>query len=63
MKIITETVSRRDYSEIDRLRAEARAQIAAHHYGCFTAFSPVFTRLLTGLERRNLIARRAPCRS
>jgi len=63
MKIITETVSRRDCSEIDRLRAEARAQIALHHFYGFTGGKPPMERLLTGLERRNLIPRRAPCRS
>jgi len=63
MKIIKSTVSRREGSEIDRLQAVARAKIAAHHYGCFISFSPVFARLLTGLERRKIIARRPSCRS
>jgi hypothetical protein len=56
MKILTQDVSR-DFQES---QAIARAQIAAHHYGCFTAFSPVFTRLLTGLAKRKLIAARHP---
>jgi len=51
------TVSR-DFQES---HAVARAQIAAHHYGCFTTFSPVFTRLLAGLEQRKLIVR-SSCR-
>jgi hypothetical protein len=55
MKIITRPVSRNEYAVSERLRARARAQIAAHHYGCFTTFSPVFTRLLTGLRSRGIV--------
>lgn len=51
MKIVVQPAS-------DAAKASARAKIAAHHYGCFTTFSPVFTRLLTGLAKRKLIAAR-----
>lgn len=63
MKIIKSTVSRREGSEIDRLQAVARAQIALHHWTRFTGAIPPLERLLTGLERRKIIARRPSCRS
>ncbi len=61
--LIKSDVSRNKCCEIDRLQAVARAQIALHHWTRFTGAVPPLERLLTGLERRNLIARRAPCRS
>lgn len=63
MKIIKSTVSRREGSEIDRLQAVARAKIALHHWTRFTGAIPPLERLLTGLERRKIIARRLSCRS
>jgi hypothetical protein len=55
MKIITRPVSRNEYAVSDRSKAEARARIAAHHFGCHTGYSPVFTRLLTGLRSRGIV--------
>lgn len=52
MNLITRTVSRdSDNSEARKIRALSVPP------------DPVLIRLLTGLERRNLITRRAPCRS
>jgi hypothetical protein len=59
MKIITEIVSHAwepvNTGHFERSKAEARARIAAHHFGCHTAYSPVFTRLLTGLRSRGIV--------
>jgi len=51
MKILTQDVSR----DFQQSQAVARAQIAAHHFGCFTLVSPVFARLLTGLRARKIV--------
>ena len=51
MKIIMEDVSR----DSERLKARARAQIAAHHFYRFTHPNLVFTRLLTGLRSRGIV--------
>jgi hypothetical protein len=59
MKIIKPTVSR----DLERSQAIARAQIALHHWTRFTGAVPPLERLLTGLERRKIIARRLSCRS
>lgn len=59
MKIIKPTVSR----DLERSQAIARAQIALHHWTRLKGAIPPLERLLTGLERRNLIARSPSCRS
>ncbi len=57
--VINENVSR----DFERSQAIARAKIALHHWTRFTGAIPPLQRLLTGLERRKIIARRLSCRS
>jgi hypothetical protein len=54
MKILTQDVSR-DFQDA---QAIARAQIALHHFSRFTGGTPPLKRLLAGLAKRKLIARR-----
>jgi len=58
MTLITKAVSRFECRDFQRIQAEARAQIALHHFYGFTGGKTTMERLCEGLERRKLIVRR-----